>query len=372
MMTTQLAALSVAVTDLETLAPIWDSLVDDEHPGAPFRSYAWSAAWYRHAAPAGEPLILAARSGGRVIGILPLHASRTVLGGVRLRLYGDGTVASDYVGVIARRRDESRAAAAFVRAIAERGFSELFLDGLADDDPLAGALAVGLGAEIETRYPSPSLHLEGDFASYLASRPEGTGSQWQRRRRWLEKRPGFRFERVSSPEELPRAFDTLLDLHGARWQDETLALGEERIIAFHREALAGLAERGMAEIHLLWAEGKPRAALYGFRHGRRFAFYQSGRDPAWQERAVGTVLLGKLIGDAFADGLEEFDFLRGDEAYKMRWANGQRTLIAARAVGRGVRAFADAQVRSAWKRGKAMVKDALPPGTYGRLRGYLR
>src|SRR5262249_26164674 len=155
---------------------------------------------------------------------------------------------------------------------------------------------------------------------------------------------GFRSERLTETAELARGFEMLLDLHGARWQDETLALGDEHMVSFHRAALVGLARRGFAEIHMLCAEGKPRAALYGLRHGRRFAFYQSGGDPEWQERAVGTVLLGDLIGRAFAEGLEEFDFLRGDEPYKLRWANDHRTLVAARAQGRGVRAFADAQV----------------------------
>src|SRR5205823_2408897 len=82
-----------------------------------------------------------------------------------------------------------------------------------------------------------------------------------------------------------------------------------------------------------------RAALYGHTAGGRYAFYQSGYDPAWRARSVGTVVLGAAIEDAFAAGLREFDFLRGDEDYKAVFASGRRQLVRVR-LARGARAGA--------------------------------
>ena len=60
-------------------------------------------------------------------------------------------------------------------------------------------------------------------------------------------------------------------------------------------------------------------------HGDKFNYYQSGYDPAWAGKSVGLVLLARTVQDAFAEGLQEFDFLRGDEAYKYRWLPEVRT-----------------------------------------------
>ena len=58
------------------------------------------------------------------------------------------------------------------------------------------------------------------------------------------------------------------------------------------------------------------ASVYGVVHKRKFLYYQSGYDPAWRSKSVGLVLLAHTVRDAFAEGLAEFDFLRGDEPYK--------------------------------------------------------
>ena len=49
-------------------------------------------------------------------------------------------------------------------------------------------------------------------------------------------------------------------------------------------------------------------------------YYQSGRDPAHDRDSVGFVLLCHTIRTALEDGVEAYWFLRGDEAYKGRFA----------------------------------------------------
>ena len=64
------------------------------------------------------------------------------------------------------------------------------------------------------------------------------------------------------------------------------------------------------------------AAWYGLRYAGCECFYQSGRDPAWDEHSVGFVLLAHTIRSAFEDGMREYRFLRGGDAYKGRFADG--------------------------------------------------
>jgi len=138
--------------------------------------------------------------------------------------------------------------------------------------------------------------------------------------------------------------------------------------AFHRESSRGLAGLGWARVYLLHADGAPRAALYGFRHGRRFAFYQAGHDPEWRARSVGTVLLGHVIRHCFAEGLEEFDFLHGNEPYKLAFANGARRTVRLTASSPGLRPWLRERGRTMNGAARTVAKRLLPEGMQDWLR----
>jgi CelD/BcsL family acetyltransferase involved in cellulose biosynthesis len=90
---------------------------------------------------------------------------------------------------------------------------------------------------------------------------------------------------------------------------------------------------GGPRLHLLEVQGRPVAALYGFSLGRRFLYFQSGMDPHWAHHSVGLIMMGCVIEQSIKDGHREFDFLRGDEAYKYQWATGSRTTQTVRLFG---------------------------------------
>jgi CelD/BcsL family acetyltransferase involved in cellulose biosynthesis len=346
---------------IDALAADWDALLDLDEPGAVFRSRAWLGPWWRHLAGNRTAHVLVAREAGRTIGILPLYERTTTFGAPARRFMGDGIVGSDYLGAIARTADQPRVTVAFARALAEED-ATLHLDGIDSADPLVAALAHDARARVEHRYHCPHLRVSGDFESYLRALPEGTGAQWRRRRRWLERRPGFAIEIAHAPGEIERRVDELFSLHRARWALDggSQAIDDPRIEGFHRDAARELAALGWARVFTLTAEGAPRAALYGFQLGRRFAFYQAGHDPSWRPRSVGTVLLGAVIEHCFQEGLAEFDFLHGSEPYKRRWARGERTTVIVRRSSAGVRGHLDDGARAIVTFGKQALAAVLP------------
>ena len=347
------------VEALGALEAAWDEINDPAHPGAPFRSYAWLATWWKSFSVRGEPAVLVARDGRRIVGILPLYLEPLPLGGQRARMIGDRFVGSDYLGIVSRAADAPRVAHRFAGALRALRASELVLDDLAEDEPLARAI---YAARLEVRYPCPQVRIDGDFETYLRERPGGVGPQWHRRRRWLERRPGYRFEVLAEPDEVARGMEILFDLHRRRWALEGGSDGirTPAVEAFHRESSRGLAARGWARVFVLHADGAPRAGLYGFRHGRRFSFYQAGHDPEWRVRSVGTVLLGLILEQCFAEGLEEFDFLHGDEAYKLSWANAERHTVRVRMSSPGVRPWLREHWRGMDRLARKVAKQVLP------------
>ncbi|MCU1282989.1 MAG: Cellulose biosynthesis protein [bacterium] len=351
--------------DPRALAAIWDELVDPNHPGAAFRSWAWLSAWWKSFSTDREPFVLVARAGETVVGLLPLCAERSPLCGRRLLFMGEGIVGSDYLGIVCQAADEERLARAFADHLAHEPYDELSLDGILRGDPLLPALEGVLPAsraDIELRYKCPHIELVDDFESYLAELPDGTGAQFKRRRRWLEKQPGYEIECLTDPNALVVGLDALFELHHKRWTAEggSDAIDGPAVEAFHRAAGRALAERGWARLWIMQVDGAPRAASYGFRHGDRFAFYQAGYDPEWRQRSVGTVLLGEIVRQMYDEGVGEYDFLRGTEAYKLKWANGCRETVRLRARDASLRAMIHDAGRTAYWRLREAGKRALP------------
>jgi len=355
---------------LGALAPIWQALIDPLHPGAPFRTFEWVSAWWSARSRAHQAFVLVARRGGEVVGLLPLYAVSTPLAGRQLRFMGDGVVGSDYLGAIARREHLPAVCAAFARRLGELPVDKVELDGLLADDLLVAALTTSPRAESEQRYRCPYVRTRGDFDEYLSSLPEGVGQQFKRRLHTLQRVHGFDLEVLTSPDEIARGMEVLFALHRRRWAlaDGSDGIPGARVEAFHREAAHGLAHLGWARLFLLHVDGAPRAALYGWVYGGRFAFYQSGHEPAWRARSVGTVLLGLVIRSCFADGLSEFDFLHGSEPYKLRWATAWRQTVRVRLRREGLRLRLYETTRRLAHQLRAPVRRMLPRRAHTVLR----
>src|SRR5260370_38020373 len=137
------------------LEAAWERVVASDHPGAVFPSYAWASTWWTYFSRSRKLHVLVARRHGRVLGLLPLY-EEPVLGGSTLRLIGDNIVGSDYLGVSALTPDREEVARACASYLSATG-AGLLLDGLEENDELAGALASLPAVSVEPRFSCPSV-----------------------------------------------------------------------------------------------------------------------------------------------------------------------------------------------------------------------
>jgi len=159
-----------------------------------------------------------------------------------------------------------------------------------------------------------------------------------------------------APDRLDEGWSHLIRLHHRQRQHGT-AFGPND--AKLQLAFAGaLAPVGRVWLTTLNVGGTPVAAWYGFAAGDTMCFYQCGRDPAWEHASVGQVLMGIMIRRAIEKGFRTFDFLRGDEPYKMTWTSTLRSdqvLVAYRRGFRGALARqGDSLVRAVRRAGRAL------------------
>jgi CelD/BcsL family acetyltransferase involved in cellulose biosynthesis len=333
----------------------WRALYDRCPDLAPFQSWEWVEAWHRVFVPErpsgwlgngwASPWtrrirVLCARrparpgQGGRgeLVGILPLSISSYY--GFPLRKLGFmGDPLSDYQETIAPADMRAACAAAFARHLgaAARDWELLDLPNLHESSPLAelpglaGEAGRGHGTvgQVAVHRLCPVLRLPSTFDEVLKQLGKNLRANLGRRRRQLERLHGAVLDTVRDPDELPSAMTDLFALHNARWQERGVggAFAAEEIQRFHRLVAARFLERGWLRLHRLSAGGRTGAALYCFARGGRVLYYLSGFDLELSKLSPGNVILGHAIASAIDEGAREFDFLRGDEGYKLEWTD---------------------------------------------------
>jgi CelD/BcsL family acetyltransferase involved in cellulose biosynthesis len=158
---------------------------------------------------------------------------------------------------------------------------------------------------------------------------------------------------------------TLFHLHDLRWTDRGgSTLTSERARGFLTEFAEAAARVGWLRLWVLEAGDTPIGAWLGWRLGHRYAFFQSGFDPAFGRYSPGLLMMANAIRDALSEKASEFDMLLGDEAYKARFAPDQRavsTVVLSPAAGA-------ARLTTAADLGLRRLGRRLPPGTRQRLR----
>ncbi len=182
------------------------------------------------------------------------------------------------------------------------------------------ALAREFASAVVHRVPSPVLPIAGaGFADFLDSRSRNFRSQVRRHERRLQSAGQVTYRLCEDPNRLEADMHTLMRLHAARW-GETGAFSAARA-PFHLDFARRALERGWLRLWMLELDQRPVAAWYGLRYDNIDFYYQAGREPAYDRLAVGFVLLNHTIRCAFEDGMHEYRFGRGGEAYKGRYTD---------------------------------------------------
>jgi CelD/BcsL family acetyltransferase involved in cellulose biosynthesis len=306
------------VADLATARGEWDRLA--LRSGNVFATWEWADAWWRQHGRDRPLFVVVCRDGaGEAVGILPLYlASRRPLAVIRQIGHGAG----DELGPVCAPEDRAALATATRGALDSLGvrWDVLVVEGLPIDD----AWSAFDGGERLSCIPSPVLEVRGmSWEEFMAARSRNFRRHVRRAERELGER-GLVFRLAEDPERLPADLDALVRLHDARWGKQSSGVFTGPDGRLLREFAATALERGWLRLWFLELEGRPVAARLGFRFGDVKSGYQSGRDP--EVRSVGFLLQVHAIRAAIEEGVTEYRFLRGGEAYKDRFANADRGL----------------------------------------------
>lgn len=335
------------VGSLDEIADELDGLA--ERAGNLFGTSEWLSAWWRHYGRGHLALSAARSASGELLAVLPLYVSgRRPLRTLRFVGHGIG----DQCGPVCAPEQDAGAARALSELL-DSGDFDLFIG---HDLPAGGHWP----GRLAYATASPVLQLAGlDWERYLASRPKKFRYHIRSFSRKLEDAHEVCFREANEPTDVAGAMAELFQLHEARWNGHSRALaGASREL--HVDFAQRAAARHWLRLTIMELDGRPVAASYNFRFAGCEYEYQCGRDPAHDQAWVGMLLRCRAIRCAMEDGLSEYRFLRGDESYKYRLADGDPGVmtigLARNAAARAALAVARRAPTMPWR-----LRHRLPP-----------
>jgi CelD/BcsL family acetyltransferase involved in cellulose biosynthesis len=122
---------------------------------------------------------------------------------------------------------------------------------------------------------------------------------------------------------LPKMFEQ----HIARWREvgDRSLFEEQSSCDFYRRLVMDAEAAEMIDFVSIQVGDRIVAHHFGFWGVDRMLVYKWSFDPAEKDAGPGTVLMVRLMERTVERGFAEFDFLRGGEGYKGRFANLERT-----------------------------------------------
>lgn len=311
---------------IEPLYGEWDALAD--RMGAPpFLRPGWFAAWWR-AFGGGELKLLVARRDGRLSGVFPLYRHGS-------KLQSASNWHTPVFGVLAED-DETRST--LVHELFEhhpRRAALAFLEPQESEQAEWDEAAKAAGYRVLTRTleRSPYVTIEGDWETFLRHRGRSVRSDLPRRLRRLQDEGRVTFELSDGTERLGELLEEGFAVESSGWKgaENSAILSHSETHAFYTEVARWAVERGWLKLMFLRLDGRPIAFQYNLVQNGAWYFIKGGYDPAFARYSPGRLLTRAALEHAFALGLSTYEFLGGDEHYKMQWTSEchERTLVQA-------------------------------------------
>lgn len=306
---------------LDALEADWRRLAPEG--AAPFQTFGWNRAWYRHyQRDYDEISVLVFFSAGRVTALAPCYRRRN-----ELRLAGDEVC--DFQDVVAENPADGPG---IVRRILQYAHSRRLtvrLDMLSARGVLWPAIReVADRSEtpchVKTVGPCPWFSLPDDPGGFLGSLRHGRRKQIRRALRRLdEAHPGHRFAIRKGGELNLGDFEEIAGLHCRnQYRKEGGSGFADRIYLNFLSEASESADVGLSLCELRDRSGRLLAFDLGFLCGERFYVYVGSWDAPHEQCSPGVCLLYCEVDELPRHRVRVYDFLRGDEDYKFNYATG--------------------------------------------------
>lgn len=282
---------------------------------------AWLQAWWETFGASFSPHICAVATRDQLIGIAPLMTRDGTA-----YLMGSDDVC-DYLDFIVAPEKSEPFFEQLLRHLADNGITTLDLHTLRPESAAATTLApvaqaMGCKVSLTPHDVSVELALPGSWESYLHTLKGKERHEIRRKFRRLENRVRFATRILSSPGDIESNLDHFLHLFLISREDKADFLTTQ-MRTFFKGITKNLAAEGILKLFILDIEDNASAVSMCFDYGAKMYLYNNGYDPEHHALSIG--LLNKILSIQTSIGLNKktYDFMKGNERYKLRLGGRQ-------------------------------------------------
>ena len=322
------------IEDLEKVRENWDEVYLADRHARYFLSFRFLRDWM--ASFTGHWFVLAAKPTikSRYEAFLPLRMRTSARedGHCVSELMMAGNYGADYAGMVALSDRERTAMPAFARALKLLHWSQVAFDYVPADDRRYRHLLVSLmDSNLKFRTESrvntrdnvdnlicPVVHLPEDWEAYLAGLSANMRQKLRRLLRAFEADPALEIVQPTAG-NLVQYIEQMNRLWLGKWEERKGSERARQILATNRRMILDAFSRGDLFMPILRHEGQLVAALTTFVDPLKHAahFFMTGRDESFDGPAPGLLLHGYSIRELMGRDIRTYDFLRGNEPYKL-------------------------------------------------------
>ncbi len=314
----------------------WNSLLSKSASYNPFLTFEYQQTWWQTRGGGEWPqdselVFIAGIEDGQLVGIAPLFKATNLEGKPALMFVGAIEV-SDFLDFIVLPSN----ATGFIEGLLDHlssaqnipDWEVLDLYNILED---SSSLRI-LEEEAEKRgwryqqtliQPAPYIPLPGDYDSYLKKIDKKQRHEIRRKLRNVDQ--SFLDSQLyitADPENLDSDINAFIAMMA---QDPNKQAFLTEPMRQHIHSTARMAyEQGWLHLSFLVLDGKKAAANMSFNFNDRLWLYNSGWEWDFRDYSPGWVLLAHLIRWSIENNQNEFDFMRGNEAYKYKFGGIDR------------------------------------------------
>lgn len=329
---------TATIKEFQESRDAWNKLALSMNLPSIFCTWEWIYTWWEHFGGDYEPVILFVYKDAVLAGILPLayHKTRNgILNSLKLSYCGSRELYPDHLDIICSKEDANDCLdAVFEFLISEyKEWDVLDISLLSEGSNISSYLNKKdfyFSTNVRQTSAAPFITLSGSFDDYINTFDSKKRYNLRKKQRRLYEQ-GFKYTAYSSISQGKDGLRALFELHEKRAGKKNIlsTFQGEDMFEFHNTFSQRINKNDRLWLKSIRNEEKTISAFYGFAFGGHLFYYQLGIDPECESYSPGTVLFYEVIKEAFSKGLKEFDFLRGNEEYKNRWAHESRTLFTA-------------------------------------------
>ena len=319
------------VAEFQSLRDLWRSLLAKSSDRNIFLTWEWLFTWFKHYGEDKKLSLILIEDETKVVGIIPLMSSRYRVGPLRFDILENiGSTFPDYSGAILTERKEEALTTFLTYLWDEKidGNTALIISQIPQDSQFLSLLrkqsssfsdSLILYDKVITTCPHLPLPMTSD--EYLHSLRRKRRGNLRRALQSLQKSHNVEFKKHVPDSNLEEEVRLFFKLSQKRWGTEHTASksAEQQMREFYLDLATTFEQNNWLDLSFLFADENVISAVFGFEYNGRFYYANQTFDPAYSKYSPGSLHILRLILEAIENRVKEFDFLKGDEAYKFLW-----------------------------------------------------